>query len=68
MEKFVPKVDEKYFYVDFGDDDLIDSHYWSNDYIDENILNTCGCYRTEEEARKVAKEMLGIYEISVSTR
>jgi hypothetical protein len=33
---------------------------WDNHILDKLILNSCGCYRTKEEAVAKAKEMLDI--------
>lgn len=63
MEKFVPKVGEQYWFVDFMNDSGVGCLSWDGYYTDKIILNTCGCYRTREEAIAKAKEMLGIYEI-----
>ena len=42
---------------------MFNEYHYSDDIIDKRIENTCGCYRTKEEAIAKVKEMLGIYTI-----
>lgn len=55
MEKFVPKLGERYWYVDFSRIDMVGYDRWDDYNIETYRLNSCGCYRTKEEAEKVAK-------------
>lgn len=63
MEKFVPKQNEKFYMVAFESGCMVFSSIWNESDWQINILNSCGCYRTKEEAVAKAKEMLGIYVI-----
>ena len=49
-----------YWAIDFGRDGLVDAYHFYNDEVDNFHMNTCGVYRTKEEAQEVARKMLEV--------
>lgn len=61
LERFVPRTEESYFIVnDCGDSSKTN---WCNDAIDRFRLATGNCYRTREQANKVAAMLKRIIEL-----
>ena len=54
-----PKVDEKYFFMSLGDDNLQCRHNWDDDYSDRKWLSRGLCFKTKEAAQENALAILG---------
>ena len=45
---------DQYWYVDGRDDDLVSTHFWDDDKIDQGLKNNHNIFRTREAAEKAA--------------
>lgn len=62
-KQWMPKCMEKYWVVDFSKEESVYSYTWYNDEVDVCHANSCGVYKTKEEAVEVAKKMLKALEV-----
>ncbi len=58
VKKWVPKIDDKYYYISLGSTNSINYSVWDNTFIENLYLEKNLIFKTKEEAHFVANKML----------